>query len=230
MSHRPRVLLWCLLAGCAGGPISDFPKGDRSSESSNSGKPPLFGGSKEDGDGQKPPILPPTDADENDDLSSDGASGFVQPSDAGTQPGRPCASDPNGPSDAGVPDGGVCEGDSCPVTRASLDALVPAGACRAAAEKSLVCDAQVQRVIGRCNEQSLNDSASFDLVENCALTDPALSSVGEDCIDCYLDANRCTLLNCLAECLTPGADEACRLCRANQCGAALSACTGLPLL
>jgi len=104
------------------------------------------------------------------------------------------------------------------------------GACRNPAEKSLVCDAQVQRTIGRCNELSLAESASFDLVENCALTEPALADVGEACIDCYLEANRCTLLNCLAECITPSADEACRLCRANQCGAALSACTGLPLL
>lgn len=234
MLARSRVFLWCLLAGCAGGPITDFPD-KASGEFGGGSKPPSIPDEDENaGDGDS---LPPLEAGGDNSAEFPSDNGFSNAGDAGLSgslPDRPCGAANPGHSDAGLPesgDGGVCSGDQCPITRRELAQLaVPGGACVRSAEVDLVCDGAIQSSIGTCNESSLQESASFSLVENCVLTDPAVSSARDACLDCYLTANRCALLNCLSECLVPTSAEACNACRKNQCGAALSACTGLPAL
>ncbi len=223
-----------MLAGCAGGPISDFPD---KAPGGGGGAPGPIKANAGDGDGDSLPPRDDGDSTGGPEFPSDGE--FDNGGDAGLPsfPDRPCGAAGHADSDGGLPatlgeggDGGVCVGDQCPITRRQLSALATEGACTSAAEIDLVCDGELERAIGLCNESSLQDSAGFGLVQNCVLTDPAVSSASEACVDCYLDANRCALLNCLSECLVPASAEACDACRQNQCGAALSACTGLPAL
>ncbi|MFT3924664.1 MAG: hypothetical protein QM778_19140 [Myxococcales bacterium] len=216
MLTRSRVLWWCLLAGCAGGPTTDFPV------VGSGGSEPPKGPGPADHESPPPPDEPEDDGARGDgdgefegDLGASGDAGALP-----TLPDRPC-----GPTDqdAGVPDGGVV------ITYDQLVmSAVPGGACTSLQELDLVCDGAIQASVGRCNEQSLSDSAGFGLVKDCVLGDPKVDGASDACVDCYLSANQCTLLNCLAACLVPVSSTACNQCRIDNCGAAFSTCSGLP--
>jgi hypothetical protein len=128
-----------------------------------------------------------------------------------------------------VPDAGtdMCQGALCSVSRADLEAsATPGGACATdSVELTLVCEGAIARAVASCQEKSFA-SGNLGGVDACAKADPAVAQASPDCVDCYLEDNRCTLSHCLLECLA-GSESECASCRSQHCSSAFSACSGL---
>ena len=127
MLARSRVFLWCLVAGCAGGPITDFPDNATGNESGGSEPPGVPSKSDTAGDSDGDDSAP-TGVDGPGDHAGDefGDGDLPDASDAGIDAGpsdRPCGVTLPDASDAGAADAGSCSGDACPITRSELGQL-----------------------------------------------------------------------------------------------------------
>jgi hypothetical protein len=114
----------------------------------------------------------------------------------------------------------------CSTTLTALTASTSSGACSDEASLSLACDGQITRSAALCAQDSATSLWSDDAVRSCLRSEPSLEAVPDACLDCYADELRCTLSHCLVSCVTAVGDE-CSACRAQQCGAAFSLCSGI---
>lgn len=242
--HSLNPRLWCVLClalvACNGGPISDLPSG-------HSGGNDVGGGVGGDDNAGSPP----KDDDDGDGLSDPGSedNGAGSPGGSDGAPSSPWndAGAPVHDPDAGI-DGGAegdagsacgpssdgrpvgCYGIYCETSLEQLTiASTPGLACSDAAELALVCDGAITRTVTACLEEHVLAGDVRASVSACVRADGALSAAGDDCLACYVEESLCALENCLAPCLAAMAPE-CQACRAERCGAAFYACSGLPQL
>lgn len=225
-SRSSRVLYLCLLAGCVGGPISEFPFGsDEEAPGTGAGigtDLPGGGGAgveappSQGGGGEFEPSLP----------GSGGPDGSG--SDAGTGDEVPCGRWPD--ADAGIDaDANVaaksaeaCQGDHCGFTLHELRAsAAPSSVCLTAVRD--VCENRVQDAVSTCARW-----APFALLaQPCERSLFELDTVSDACLTCYTEADRCTANQCASECGVLGSETSCVECRQAKCGPTLSQCSGL---
>jgi hypothetical protein len=253
--------VWLLLCGglsglgCIGGPISDWPRGGKSTNDSDhddqaaeddddnsatDGDDDVDG---DDGEPSKTPDVPPKDSPKRDAATGAGRLDAGRPSlDAGTTAPPSAGSD----GDGGVPDAeigaggpqctpssdgrsaGACFGSYCRMTPDALVSGVEAeAACSGAEELSLACDGELSRVVAQCAQREALSIGMGRAIMSCARRASTLARAAEPCLDCYVDEIVCSIRSCLAACLD-GSSLACAECRASKCGAAFVACSGLP--
>jgi len=122
---------------------------------------------------------------------------------------------------------GGCYGSYCDVAQSSFMSAEPSGACRSDEERSLACDGEISRVVAECAQRDALAIGLGRSVAACAERTTSLESVGDACLDCYVDEIVCSLRSCLVACLD-GSSAACSECRASRCGPAFLDCSGLP--
>lgn len=129
--------------------------------------------------------------------------------------------------------GGAHQGEACREAQCQMAFLTLSGdahdpRCTAPDARSLACAGTLSRRAARCAELSTLAWSFETELRACLRDDALLAAASSDCIDCYADELLCALSSCLAACFEQSAS--CLECRARECGAAFTACSGAPTL
>jgi hypothetical protein len=167
--------------------------------------------------------------------SSGGTGGGAQPPpDAAPDAGAVDAGQPDASGEGGcprllAPDAGVCSAYGCSLSLDQLRSTAnSAGACTSPAALAAACDGSASSAALRCTEASVFSVDLSETASACVQRDPQLSPLGATCLGCFVDEALCTLSRCFALCALASENDECRTCRRQQCGSALTQCTGLP--
>lgn len=170
---------------------------------------------------------------------NDDDAGAVNGGDAGAVDGGDAGAPDAGPGDAGASDAGcgplgdagmlgTCPAYRCQKTLSELSAAsAPMGACNTPLALPLACSGQLGRAALQCAQDNAFSLSVSRAITSCMRRVPLLTQIPSDCLGCYADETLCTLSRCFVACID-GSDPACQQCRHDQCGAALSKCSGLP--
>ena len=117
----------------------------------------------------------------------------------------------NGPSDTGAADGGAKD------TGAPDSGL--SGGCTNPADENINKTKDIAKIVGACAQGALGDKAKS---KTCILKDTGFSDA---CSECFAVEVNCTATKCMFECMN-GDSPACAACRAKNCDAAFTKCSG----
>lgn len=99
------------------------------------------------------------------------------------------------------------------------------GVCQNATDCPFVVDGTARMVSGSCG-QGCVASSDENCSRDCILEKLDMTSA---CATCYADTVKCTIDNCLAECIADPAAAECTQCQVDSgCRAAFDECSGLP--
>jgi hypothetical protein len=143
----------------------------------------------------------------------------------GSTGGEPSTDGGTPSTDGGTPstDGGTAAGGA-PSGNVSCDETLD-GVCQNPMDCPFVVDGTARVTAGTCGKGCLA-SSDENCARDCLLEELAMSS---ECAQCYVDTVACTVMKCLAECVSDPEADACKLCQVEKgCRAAFNECSGLP--
>ncbi|HEX2876193.1 MAG TPA: hypothetical protein VHP33_33305 [Polyangiaceae bacterium] len=157
----------------------------------------------------------------DDDDDTNGAAG------KGNTGGEPGSNGGEPGSDGGTPastGGAPANTGGAPTDNVSCDETQD-GVCQNPMDCPFVVDGTARITAGTCGKGCLASSDENCAVD-CILEELAMSS---ECAKCYADTVACTVMKCLAECVSDPEAEACKLCQVEKgCRDAFNECSGLP--